>query len=245
MSNPALVQLRDHGDVVVVQLDRPAKLNALSTALEQAILDAIRSPLVQRARAVVLTGTERAFSAGADTSELREMTPNRIAAYYRGSGSLYEVVAQMPQPTVAAVSGYCLGAGFELALACDIRIADTTAQFGLPEVGLGILPSSGGLTRLVRAIGPAVARDIILLGERLPAKEAHRLALVREVVEPGKALQTALDRAAQLAKQPALALAWTKKAIDAAAESSTSTSLLIEQLAYAALNRTLDDMGGG
>ncbi len=234
---PGLIRLHDHGDVVVVQLDRPAKLNALSTVLEQELLDVVGSATVRKSRAVVFTGSPKAFSAGADTSELPEMTPERIAAYYRGSGSLYEAVARLPQPTLAAVSGYCLGAGFELALACDLRIADTTAQFGLPEVGLGILPSSGGLTRLVRAVGPAVARDVILMGERFPAAEAHRLGLIREVTHAGEALRVALERAAHLAGQPAMAVAWTKAAIEAAAESSSATSLLIEQLAYAALNR--------
>lgn len=117
-------------------------------------MDGAAAARVRDAAAVVVTGSERAFSTGADTTELREMTPERIAAYYRGSGSVYEVVAGLPQPAVAAVSGYCLGGGFELALACDFRVADTTATFGLPEVGLGILPSSGGLTRLVRAVGP-------------------------------------------------------------------------------------------
>lgn len=233
-----LVKLHDRGGVVVVQLDRPAKLNALSTVLEQELLDVVRSPAVQDAAAVVFAGGPRAFSAGADTSELPEMTPERIAAYYRGSGSLYEAVARLSQPTVAAISGYCLGAGFELALACDLRVADTTATFGLPEVSLGILPSSGGLTRLVRAVGPAVAREIVLLGERFGADEARRLRLVLEVVGEGEALESACERAAHLAKQPPLAVAWTKAAIDAAAESSASTSLLVEQLAYAALNRT-------
>lgn len=233
-----LVLLHDHPPVVVVQLNRPAKLNALSTALEEALLDVVRSEQVAAAKAIVFTGSERAFSAGADTTELPEMTPDRIAAYYRASGSVYEAVARLPQPTVAAVAGYCLGAGFELALACDVRIADASALFGLPEVGLGILPSSGGLTRLVRAVGPAVTRDLVLFGERFPAAEAHRLGLVREVVGEGRALDTARERAAFLAGLPALAVAWTKAAVDAAAESSASTSLLIEQLAYAALNRT-------
>ncbi|WP_434618917.1 enoyl-CoA hydratase/isomerase family protein [Arthrobacter sp. A5] len=232
-----LVQVQDHGKVVVLQLNRPAKMNALSTALEQALLDLLRTPAVASAGAIVFTGSARAFSAGADTSELPDMTPERIAAYYRGSGSLYDVVSRLPQATVAAVSGYCLGAGFELALACDVRIADESARFGLPEVGLGILPSSGGLTRLVRAVGPAITREIILFGERFPAAEAHRLGLVREVVPAGEALAVALERAAFLAGQPAMALAWTKAAIDAAVESSAASSLLIEQLAYAALNR--------
>lgn len=225
------------GGVATLTLNRPRKLNALSTALEDALLDALSMPEVAAARAIVFAGTERAFSAGADTSELRGMTPERIAAYYRGSGSLYEVVAKLPQPTVAAVAGYCLGAGFELALACDIRVAEVTATFGLPEVGLGILPSSGGLTRLVRAAGPAVAREIILFGDKFGAEEALRLRLVREVVGEGQVLDVALKRAQALAAQPAQALAWTKAAIDAAADSSASAALLIEQLAYAALNR--------
>jgi len=233
-----LVRLHDHGAVVVVQLNRPAKLNALSTELEQQVLDAIGSPAVTGASAVVVTGSERAFSAGADTGELPEMTPERIAAYYRGSGSLYDVVARLPQPTLAAVSGYCLGAGFELALACDLRVADQTAVFGLPEVGLGIVPSSGGLTRLVRAVGPAVARELILLGERIGADAAHERGLLTRLTPPGAALPAALELAQQLAAQPALAVAWAKAAIDAAAESSAATSLLVEQLAYAALNRS-------
>ncbi|MCY0905872.1 enoyl-CoA hydratase/isomerase family protein [Arthrobacter sp. H14-L1] len=236
-----LIQLQDHGKVVVLQLNRPAKLNALSTALEQELLEVLRSPAVGSAAAIVFTGSARAFSAGADTSELPQMTPERIAAYYRGSGSVYDVVSRLPQPTVAAISGYCLGAGFELALACDIRIADETAQFGLPEVGLGILPSSGGLTRLVRAVGAAVTREIILFGERFPATEAYRLGLVREVVAAGEVMPVALERAGFLAAQPALAVAWTKAAIDAAAESSSASSLLIEQLAYAALNRSAEE----
>jgi enoyl-CoA hydratase/carnithine racemase len=232
-----LVELHDHGPVVVVQLARPAKLNALSTTLEQQLLDLLASERARSARALVITGSERAFSAGADTSELPEMTPERIAAYYRGSGSVYETVARLPQPTVAAISGYCLGGGFELALACDLRLADKNAVFGLPEVGLGILPSSGGVTRLARTVGAAVTRDLVLCADRFGADEAHRLGLVREVVPAGTVLDAALALAGRLATLPPLAVAWTKAAIDAAAESSAATSLLVEQLAYAALNQ--------
>lgn len=235
-SAPDLVRLQEHGDVVLLQLNRPHKLNALSTALEQALRDALTSPAVLASRAVVITGSSRAFSAGADTSELAQMRPESIAAYYRGSGSVYEAVAHLPQPTVAAVSGHCLGGGLELALACDLRVADASASFGLPEVGLGILPSSGGLTRLVRMVGPAATRDLVLTGDRFDAARARELGLVRLV--DGAALPAALELAARLAAQPPLALAWTKAAIEAAGESSTSASLLIEQLAYAALNRT-------
>jgi enoyl-CoA hydratase/carnithine racemase len=233
-----LVRLHEDGDVVLVQLHRPEKLNALSTELEQALLDAVRSTAVASSRAVVITGSPRAFSAGADTTELGAMTPERIADYYRTSGAVYEAVASLPQPTVAAVSGYCLGAGLELALACDLRVADETAQFGLPEVGLGILPSSGGITRLVRAVGVARTREIVLVGDRFPAAEAYRLGLLKDVVEAGYAVERAMAYARRLAGLPPLAVAWTKQAIDAAADSPAAVSLLFERLAYAALNRT-------
>ncbi|HTI27829.1 MAG TPA: enoyl-CoA hydratase/isomerase family protein, partial [Kutzneria sp.] len=135
------VEVARHGEVAVLTLRREAKLNALSTHLESRLLDAVRSDAVQGSRAVVITGGDKVFSAGADTGELREMTPEAIAEYYRSSGAVYEAVAALPQPTVAAIAGYCLGGGFELALAADLRVADETAVFGLPEVGLGILPS--------------------------------------------------------------------------------------------------------
>jgi enoyl-CoA hydratase/carnithine racemase len=230
------VSVHHHGPVAVVQLDRPAKLNALSIVVERELLDIVTSQAVRDAKAIVFAGSERAFSAGADVSELPQPTAQRIAEYYRGSGALYDTVAHLPQPTLAAIRGYCLGAGFELALACDIRLADASAVFALPEVSLGILASTGGVTRLVRAVGPAVARDILLVGERFTAADAHRLHLVREVVD-GDVLAATVALGDRLAALPPLALAWTKAAIDVAAESSMATSLLVEQLAYAALNQ--------
>ena len=194
--------------------------------------------MVAASRAVVVTGAGRAFSAGADVTEIRDLRPESIAAYYRGSGRVYELLAGLPQVTVAAVHGYCLGGGLELALAADLRVADETATFGLPEVGLGIVPSSGGLTRIVRACGPARARELVLLGERFGATEAYRLGLVTEVVGAGKALERALELAEVVAAKPALAVAVAKQAIDAVAESPTAVALLVERLAYGMLNQT-------
>ncbi|MEV0603776.1 enoyl-CoA hydratase/isomerase family protein [Streptomyces sp. NPDC050315] len=226
------------GDVAVLTLRREAKLNALSTYLETRLLEALRSPAVRDSRAVVVTGGARVFSAGADTGELREMTPEAIAAYYRSSGAVYEALAALPQPTVAAVAGHCVGGGFELALAADFRVADESAGFALPEVGIGILPSSGGVTRLVRAIGPARTRDLVLRGRRMAADEAYAWGLVTEVVPRGAHMKRARELAAELAGQPPLAVALTKQVIGAAAEAPRETGLLLEQLAYAALNRT-------
>lgn len=232
------VRVERHGAVTVLTLDRAAKLNALSTQLESALLDALRSAAVRDSRAVVITGGDTVFSAGADVGELREMTPAAIAEYYRASGAVYEAVAALPQPTVAAITGYCLGGGFELALAADLRVADPAAVFGLPEVGLGILPSSGGVTRLVRVAGPARTRDLVLRGRRMTAEEAQSWGLLTELAAPGEQLTRALAIADELAGQPPLAVSIANQVITAATDAPREAALLLEQLAYAALNRT-------
>ena len=231
------VEVARHGDVAVVTLRREAKLNALSTHLESRLFEAIRGTEVQTSKAVVITGGDKVFSAGADTTELREMTPAAIAEYYRESGAVYETVAALPQPTVAAIAGYCLGGGFELALAADFRVADETAVFGLPEVGLGILPSSGGVTRLVREVGPARTRDLVLRGRRMSTVEAHSWGLLTETVKAGQHLPKALEIAGELAGQPPMAVSIAKQVITAATDAPRETGLLLEQLAYATLNR--------
>jgi enoyl-CoA hydratase/carnithine racemase len=229
------VECRD--GIAVLTLRREDKLNAFDTALEQALLDALDTAGVTTSRAVVLAGAGRAFSAGADVTGIHGLDAAAVAAYYRGSGRVYEAVAALPQPTVSAIHGYCLGAGLELALATDIRIADDTAVVGLPELGLGIVPSSGGVTRLVRMLGTARAREVVLLGRRLDAAEAYRLGMLTEVTPGGLALDRAVEVATTLAALPQPAVSWARQAIDAAAESSTAAALLVERLAYAALNR--------
>jgi len=236
----ALVQVTRQGDVCVLTLNRPAKLNALSTAVERDLGLALSSEAVQTSGAVVLTGAGRAFSAGADVTEFGGRDPAAIVAYYRETGGVYERFAVLPQPTFAAIHGYCLGGALELALAADFRIADQTAVFGFPEVSIGIPPSSGGTHRLVRLLGTARAKELALLNARLDAEEARSCGLVTEVVPAGGALTRALELAAELAALPRLAVAVTKQAIDAMAESSREAGLLVERLAYAALAQTDD-----
>lgn len=235
------VIIERRGKVAVLTLSREHRLNAMSLKLEQDLLDVLSTSDVTSSGAVVFTGAGRAFSTGADVDEVRGLDAAAIAEYYRASGRVYEAVAALPQPTVSAVHGWCLGGGFELALATDLRVADDTAVFGLPEVGLGIVPSSGGLTRLVRMFGTARARELVLLGTRVPASEALRLGLVTEVTSVGNDLPRAVELAAKLSAQPALAVAVAKQAIDAVAESSAAASLLIERLAYGMLNRVDDE----
>jgi len=235
-----LVEVRADGPVAVVALRREDKLNALSTAVEAALDAALGRPEVRDARAVVLTGGERAFSAGADIAEFRDRDPRAILDYYRATGAVYERVAALPVPTIAAIAGWCLGGGLELALACDFRVADAGATFGLPEVAIGILPSSGGTHRLARLVGAARAKELVLLRERLDATEARAFGLVTEVAEAGTALERALAMAARLAALPPLAVAVAKQALDAMPEASREAGLLVERLGYGLLAQTRD-----
>ncbi len=239
-AGPALVEVRREGAACVLTLRREEKLNALSTALEQELGAALDSKEVRESTCVVLTGSGRAFSAGADINEFREADPAHILAYYRDTGEVYERVAALPQPTVAAIFGYCLGGGFELALAADFRIADETAVFGLPEVSIGIIPSSGGTLRLARLVGPARAKELMLLRPRFSAREALELGLATEVVTEGKALDRALEIAARLAELPPLAVSVAKQAAERMPESSREAGILIERLAYGMLAQTRD-----
>lgn len=234
----SLVETSREGDVCVVRLNRGEKLNAISTVLERQLGALLRTEAVQTSGCVVVVGAGRAFSAGADISEFADRDPESILRYYRESGHVYEALAALPQPTVSAVHGYCLGGGLELALATDFRIADETAVLGFPEVGIGILPSSGGTMRTARLVGPARAKQLILLGGRLDARQALDAGLVTEVVAAGGALDRALELGHTLAALPAAAVAVAKQAIDVSSEASREAMLLIERLAYGLLAQT-------
>jgi enoyl-CoA hydratase/carnithine racemase len=234
----SLIGVVREGAVCILTLQREEKLNALSGALERELLDAISGENVRDSRALVITGAGKAFSAGADINEFADSDAASIAAYYADTGDVYERLAALPMPTIAAIHGWCLGGGLEMALATDFRIADETSAFGLPEVEIGILPSSGGTYRLVRLLGPAKAKELMLLRRRFDARDAHALGLVTEVVPSGKALERALAIAAELAELPRLAVETTKRAADLIPEASREAAMLIERLGYAALAQT-------
>jgi enoyl-CoA hydratase/carnithine racemase len=234
----SVVEVVREGEVAVLRLNRPEKLNAISSGVERALHKALVSDDVRASGAVILVGEGRAFSAGADITEFEGRSPEDVLRYYHDTGGVYEELAALPQPTLAAIHGYCLGGALELALALDFRIADETAVFGFPEVSLGILASSGGLHRVTRLLGPARAKELFLLAERFGADEARAAGVVTEVVPAGQALERALEVAARLAALPRDAVAVTKQAIDAAGASPREAVLLIERLAYAALAQT-------
>jgi enoyl-CoA hydratase/carnithine racemase len=238
-TNPAgTVDVCRDREIAVITLRRQHKCNALSTHMETELLRALRSGEVATSRAVVVTGGDTVFSAGADVTELAKMTTRNIIDYYDGSGSVYEVFARLPQPTVAAITGYCLGGGLELALAADIRIADPAAVFGFPEIGIGILPSSGGLTRIVRAVGEGRARDLVLRGRRFDTRQAEQWGIVSEIACPGEHVARAIAVAHELAVHSPVALRVTKRVLGASIDSPKETALLLEQLAYAVLDET-------
>jgi enoyl-CoA hydratase/carnithine racemase len=236
----ALVRVESRGPVALVTLRREDKLNALSSELERQLSEALRDERVRGSACVIVAGGERAFSAGADVNELRDLDPASILAYYRETGGVYEEVASLPQPTIAAVAGHCLGGGLELALACDFRVADATASFGFPEVGIGIVPSSGGTHRLARLVGTSRAKELVLLRERFGPEEAREMGLVTETVPEGEAIHRALEMAEKLAALPRLAVALAKQTIDAMPESSREAGLTLERLAYGLLAQTDD-----
>ena len=240
---PDVVSVQRVEHAAIVRLTRPAKLNAISDQMERELCDAVASPEVRQAPCVVFTGGTDVFSAGADLNEWRDYTPAEIMASYRATGDFAERVADLPVPTLSAISGWCVGGGLELALATDFRIAEPSARFRLPEVALGILPSWGGTQRLVRLLGPARAKEVILLRQQADADEALRLGLVTEVVGEGDCLDSCLELAERLSGLPRLAVSVTRQVIDALPETSRSAGLALERIAYGMLAQTEEASG--
>jgi enoyl-CoA hydratase len=179
-SDPLPIVERD-GRVGVVLMNRPKQLNALSGELMGALVETLRALDEDgEVRAIVVGGNERAFAAGADIQELAAGTP--ISLYENRRIDAWDAIRAVRTPLVAAVSGFCLGGGCELAMLCDLVVASETARFGQPEINLGVLPGAGGTQRLTRAVGKAVAMDLILTGRMLSAREALDFGLVARVV---------------------------------------------------------------
>jgi enoyl-CoA hydratase len=234
------------GPALVLTFNRPAKLNAISSAmlaqLDRRLGEAETDPEV---RAVVLTGAgPRAFVAGADIAEYAAGDHAAFVAYQAESRRLFSWLDAFPKPVIGAVNGYALGGGFELCLCCDLLVASTNARFGLPEGLLGLSPGGGGTQRLTRAAGPFVAADVLLAGRRLSAEDAARLGLVAEVVEPGRLLEAALDRAARAARVAPLATRAMLGLVRTAMEAPLEEGLEQEQQALAGLHQTADAAEG-
>jgi enoyl-CoA hydratase len=239
---PALVTVerRDDG-VAVVRLDNP-KVNALSTALLGQLHEAARALTDDPPGAVVITGGDRVFAAGADISEFGDSEAGaRVGDVFLRA---LNAVDDIPRAVFAAVAGYALGGGCELALACDFRIASDRAVFGQPEILLGIIPGGGGTQRLARLVGPARAKELILSGRQVKAPEALAMGLVDEVVPAAELHDRVLTRAAELARGAVVAQGMALTAIDRGLDGTLADGLALEQRLFAAVFATDDAQTG-
>lgn len=227
-------------DVALVRLDRP-KANALSAAVLAQVHDAAAALHHEPPGAVVLWGGRRIFAAGADIVELGDSGAGAVGASFAAA---LGAVASVPRATIAAVNGYALGGGLELALACDFRICADDARLGLPEVLLGVIPGGGGTQRLPRLIGSSRAKELIFSGRQVRADEALAIGLVDRVVAPDDVLDAALAWAAEFASGAVVAQGLAKAAIDGGLQTSLAEGLALEQEAFLAVAGTEDAARG-
>ena len=238
------IKVTREAPIATIQLDRPEVLNALSEALMDelvASLEALDNDA--EIRCIVLCGNEKAFAAGADIKEsFVDATPASMLE--QDLTTRWERVRRIRKPIIAAVSGYCLGGGCELAMTCDIIVASETAQFGQPEVNLGIIPGAGGTQRLTRAIGKYRAMEIILTGRRVKADEAKAIGLVAQVYPAASWLEDAKTLARTIAEKPPIAVRLATEAIDLAFNSTLDAGLEFERKAFYLLFSTEDKKEG-
>ena len=234
------------GAVATITINRPDKLNALNHATVRA-LDAAFNELGQddAVRAVIITGAgDKAFVAGADIGEINKQSPQQALTFARRGQAVMRNIEQLGKPVIAAINGFALGGGFELALACTLRIAADTAKLGLPEIKLGIMPGFGGTQRVARLAGRGVAADLALTGRQIDAEQAERLGLVHRVVPAQSLLDSASELAAKLADNAPIAMANILAAIDQGSESALDQALEIESQLFALCCATEDMQEG-
>jgi enoyl-CoA hydratase len=237
------ILVRTEGSVGIVQLNRPKVLNALNLATVAELLDALMAFDQEEAiGCMVVCGSERAFAAGADIKQMAGATPVEMANspfldYWRKLG-------EVRKPIIAAVSGYALGGGCELAMACDMIVASETARFGQPEINLGIIPGAGGTQRLTMAVGKALAMEMVLNGRQLSAQEALQHGLVNRVVAPESWLDEAVQLAGEIAARAPVAVRLAKEAVNAAFESGLQVGLDYERRLFYMLFATQDQKEG-
>lgn len=239
------IKLELNGQIAYLIINRPEVRNALSGETAEELKDALEK-LEKRDEVgcVVFTGAgEKSFVAGADIAQLA--TRSMLDALQKGGlRDLYAYIELYEKPTIAMINGYALGGGCELALACDIRIASTTAKLGLPELNLSIIPGAGGTQRLARIVGKGKALEMILTGKMIDAEEAYRIGLVSEVAEPDKLREKVEEVAAQILSKGPLAVRLAKLAVHYGGEADLQTGLMLERLAQALLFETEDKLEG-
>ncbi|MSQ84187.1 MAG: hypothetical protein EXR77_15110 [Myxococcales bacterium] len=241
-----VVVRRDDGPVAILTITRPAALNALNADVLVGLADHLHACAVAaHVRAVIVTGAgEKAFVAGADIAAMQAMSPVQARAFAQKGCDVAAAIAAMPQPVIAAVNGFALGGGCELALACDMILASRKAKLGLPEVTLGVIPGFGGTQRLLRMIGVHAARRWVLSGDVFSADEALRFGVVQEVFEPEDLLPKAIELGKRIASRGPLAVAAAKRVIAQGADQSLADAVDTEGRAFADCFGTADQKEG-
>ena len=243
METFTLILTEQRGRVGVLRLNRPQALNALNKALVGELMSALngfdRDPEIG---AMLIAGDERAFAAGADIKEMVEASA--VDMLLRDQISLFDGIRQVAKPVIAAVSGWCLGGGNELAMSCDLIVASETARFGQPEINLGVIPGAGGTQRLTRAVGKTIAMEMVLNNRTLTAQEALQYGLINRVVPVERYFEEALQLAEEIAGRAPLAVRLGKEAINHAFESFLSDGLADERRAFYFLFASKDQKEG-
>lgn len=240
-TNPVLIE--DHDNIRVVRLNRPDKLNALNLQTKRALIDAFHDAETDpEVRVIIVTGSTKAFVAGTDIAEMATLSATDHLV--QRTGQVFDVLDQTSKPTIAAVEGFALGGGCELALATDLVIAGTGATFGQPEIKVGLIPGAGGTHRLVKLAGRQRALRLLLTGDSFSAQEAHQLGVVSEVVPDGSALERALELARQLLTMPPLSLQLIKELARNAEEAPLRSGLALERRSFQLVFDTDDHAEG-
>lgn len=239
------IRIEQRGQIAVMYFNRPDKLNAINGTLYKELGDYLRSLENSDSTSIlIMTGEGRAFVAGADIDDYLTMTLAQFSAFQRLGRSVMAQMEQLSRPIIAAVNGYALGGGFEIALACDVIIASENAKFGLPEAKLALLPGGGGTQRLSRLVGPYVAKRMIFSGETIDAKRAYELHIATEVVEKGEVLNASMALAEKILANGPLAVRMAKRVVVEGLEASLPTALSLEMDSTAHLFVTDDKREG-
>ena len=241
---PPFVSLQVEDGVGTIRLDRP-KMNAIDEQLHREVrAAAMEASEREDVRAVVIYGGERVFAAGADIKAMSQLHGTSMVAWGRELQDSFRAVARIPKPVIAAITGYALGGGYELALCADFRVLGASAKIGQPEIQLGIIPGAGGTQRLTRLVGPAKAKDLVFTGRHVGAEEALELGLADAVVPDEETYSTAVAMARKFSAGPPLALAAAKRAIDEGLDGSLDDGLHLETQLFAELFGTEDQKIG-
>jgi enoyl-CoA hydratase len=243
MSSFTTILTETHKRVGLIRLNRPESLNALNSTLLEELMDALAFfDTVDTIGAMVITGDERAFAAGADINEMADATA--VELFLRQHIEPFDRIRTIHKPIIAAVSGWCLGGGNELAMSCDLIVASETARFGQPEINLAVIPGAGGTQRLTRAVGKAIAMEMVLNNRTLSAEEALQFGLVNRVAPVDSYLDEAIDLAAEIATRAPLAIRLGKEAVNFAFEAPLKEGIRHERRAFYFLFASHDQKEG-